>query len=84
VTGRSLGGSQVLDEPLTREEALIAHTRSNARLVFRENYLGSIRPGLLADLLVLDRDYLTVPDDEIKDIRPTATIAGGDVVHGSL
>lgn len=84
VTGRSLGGSQILDEPLTREEALIAHTRSNAQLVFRENYLGSVRPGLLADLLVLDRDYLTVPDDEIKDIRPTATIVGGKVVHGAL
>ena len=52
--------------------------------MFRENYLGSIRPGLLADLLVLDRDYLTVPDDEIKDTRPTATIAGGTVVYGSL
>jgi len=84
VTGRSLGGAQVLDEPLTREEALIAHTRSNAQLVFRENYLGSIRPGLLADLLVLDRDYLTVPDDEIRDIRPAATIVGGEIVHGAL
>jgi predicted amidohydrolase YtcJ len=84
VTGRSLGGTQILDEPLTREEALIAHTRSNAQLVFRENYLGSIRPGLLADLLVLDRDYLTVPADEIRDIRPAATIVGGDIVHGAL
>jgi predicted amidohydrolase YtcJ len=84
VTGRSLGGTQILDEPLTREEALIAHTRSNAQLVFRENYLGSIRPGLLADLLVLDRDYLTVPDDEIRDIRPAATIVGGEIVHGAL
>ena len=84
VTGRSLGGTQILDEPLTREEALIAHTRSNAQLVFRENYLGSIRPGLLADLLVLDRDYLTVPDDEVRDIRSAATIVGGEVVHGAL
>jgi predicted amidohydrolase YtcJ len=84
VTGRSLSGEQILDEPLTREEALIAHTRSNAQLMFRENYLGSIRPGLLADLLVLDRDYLTVPDDDIRDIKPTATIVGGTVVYGSL
>ena len=84
MTGRSLGGTRILDEPLTREEALIAHTRSNAQLVFRENYLGSIRPGLLADLLVLDRDYLTVPDDEIRDIRPAATIVGGDIVRGAL
>ena len=84
VTGRSLGGGQVIDEPLTREQALIAHTRSNAQLLFRENYLGSIRPGLLADLLVLDRDYLNVPEDEIRDIKPTATIVGGKVVYGAL
>jgi predicted amidohydrolase YtcJ len=55
-TGQSLGGERTLDAPLTREEALIAHTRRNAHLMFRENDLGSIRPGLLADLLVLDRD----------------------------
>ena len=84
VTGQSLGGERVLDEPLTREQALIAHTRSNAYLMFRENSLGSIRPGLLADLLVLDRDYLTVPADEIRDITPIATMVGGRVVHGSL
>jgi len=84
VTGRSLGGARLLDEPLTREQALIAHTRSNAQLMFRENYLGAIRPGLLADLLVLDRDYLTVPDDEIRDIKPAATIVGGQVVYGTL
>jgi predicted amidohydrolase YtcJ len=52
--------------------------------MFRENYLGSIRPGLLADLLVLDRDYLTVPADEIRDITPAATMVGGRIVHGSL
>jgi len=84
VTGQSLGGQRLLDEPLTREQALIAHTRSNAQLMFRENYLGAIKPGLLADLLVLDRDYLTVPDDEIRDIKPAATIVGGQVVHGTL
>jgi predicted amidohydrolase YtcJ len=84
VTSRSLGGERTLDEPLTREEALIAHTRSNAYLMFRENDLGSVRPGMLADLLVLDRDYLTVPAAEITDITPLATMAGGRVVHGSL
>jgi len=84
VTGESLGGERTLDEPLSREEALIAHTRGNAQLMFRENDLGSIRPGLLADLLVLDRDYLTVPADEIRDITPAVTMVGGRVVHGSL
>jgi len=84
VTGRSLGGDRVLDEPITREQALIAHTRSNAALMFAENYLGSVRPGLLADLVVLDRDYLTVPEDEIRDITPVATMVGGEVVYGAL
>lgn len=84
VTGKSLGGASVLDEHVTREQALIAHTRSNAWMMFQESYLGSIRPGLLADLVVLDRDYLSVPVDQIKDIRPTATLVGGKVVYGTL
>ena len=84
VTGRCLGGDVVLDEPISREQALVAHTRSNAKLMFRENHLGSIRPGLLADLVVLDRDYLTVPEGQIRDIRPVATIVGGKVVYGAL
>ena len=46
--------------------------------------IGLIRPGLRADMLVLDRDYLTVPADEIKDIRPVVTIVDGAVVHGAL
>jgi len=84
VTGRSLSGDVVLDEPISREQALVAHTRSNARLMFREDHLGSIRPGMLADMVVLDRDYLTVPEEQIKDIRPVATIVGGNVVYGAL
>jgi predicted amidohydrolase YtcJ len=84
VTGRALNGEVVLEETLTREEALIAHTRSNAYLMFQEGRLGALAPGLLADLLVLDRDYLTVPADEIKSIRPVATLVGGRVVYGSL
>ena len=72
------------DEPVTREQALVAHTRSNARLMFRENDLGAIAPGLLADMVVLDRDYLTVPEEEIRDIRPVATIVAGQLVYGAL
>lgn len=84
VTGLALNGERVLRETLTREEALIAHTRTNAYLMFQEANIGSIRPGLMADMLVLDRDYLTVPADEIKDIRPVATIVGGQIVWGTL
>jgi len=80
VSGLDLAGRRVLDETVTREQALIAHTRSNAYLFFQENSLGSLEAGKLADLVVLDRDYLTVPAAEIKDIRPTMTIVGGRVV----
>jgi predicted amidohydrolase YtcJ len=80
VTGKMIGGKQVNRQTITREEALIAHTRSNAYIVFQEANLGSIRPGKYADLLVLDRDYLTVPADEIKDIKPLMTMVGGRIV----
>ncbi len=81
VTGRMIGGREVNRQTVTREEALIAHTRSNARFVFQESNLGSIQPGKYADLLVLDRDYLKVPADQIKDIRPVMTMVGGKIVY---
>jgi len=84
VTGKALNGDVVTQQTLSREEALIAHTRSNAYLVFQEMRLGAIKPGFLADMLVLDRDYLSVPVDEIMDIRPVATIVNGEIVFGGL
>ena len=84
VTGRMIGGRPVNRQTITREEALIAHTRSNAVFLFQEGNLGSLAPGKYADLLVLDRDYLTVPDSEIKDITPLVTMVGGRVVHNAM
>jgi predicted amidohydrolase YtcJ len=81
VTGKMIGGKQVLKQTITREEALIAHTRSNAPFLFQEGNLGSLAPGKYADLIVLDRDYLTVPVDEIKDIKPVLTMVGGKIVY---
>ena len=81
VTGKMVGGAKVLRQTISREDALIAHTRKNAYLVFQENNLGSIQPGKLADLVVLDRDYLTIPADQIKDIRPLMTMVGGRIVY---
>ena len=83
VSGLDTGGNRVLDETLTREEALIAHTRSNAYLFFQENALGSLEVGKQADLVVLDRDYMTVPAAQIKRIRPTLTMVGGRVVYSA-
>ncbi len=81
VTGKMLGGRVVNHQTITREEALIAHTRSNSYFVMRENDLGSIQPGKLADLVVMDRDYLTVPADQIKEIKPVMTMIGGKVAY---
>ena len=81
VTGKMIGGREVNRQTITREEALIAHTRNNAFIVFQESNLGSIQPGKYADLVVLDRDYLTIPADEIRDIKPVTTMVAGRIVY---
>jgi len=81
VTGKMVGGTVVNRQPISREDALIAHTRKNAFFIFQEHNLGSIQPGKLADLVALDRDYLTVPADQIKDIKPVLTMVGGRIVY---
>jgi len=81
VTGKMAGGTKVNRQSISREDALIAHTRKNAFFVFQEDNLGSIQPGKLADLVVLDRDYLTIPADQIKDIKPMMTVVGGRIVY---
>ncbi len=84
VSGKMVGGHHVNRSTITREEALIAHTRSNAFIVFQESNLGSLTPGRYADLLVLDRDYFRVPADQIKDIRPLITMVNGRIVHDAM
>ncbi len=84
VTGKMIGGKQVLRQTISREEALIAHTRANAAFLFQEGNLGSLAPGKYADLLVLDRDYLTVPADEILGIKPLLTMVGGKMVYNVM
>ena len=80
VTGKMVGGTVVNTHTISREAALIAHTRSNAYLFSRDTDLGSIQAGRFADIVVIDRDYLTIPADQIKDIKPVMTIVGGRVV----
>jgi predicted amidohydrolase YtcJ len=74
-----VGGALVNKQTISREDALIAHTRNNAYFLFQEDNLGSIAPGKFADLVVLDRDYLTIPADQIKDIQPVMTMVGGKI-----
>ena len=69
------------NEVITREEALIAHTRSNAYLMFMEDDLGTLEAGKYADLVVLDSDYLEIPVDDVRDIRPVMTMVSGEIVY---
>lgn len=81
ITGKMIGGHHVNRQSITREEALIAHTRNNAFILFQEGNLGSLQKGKYADLLVLDNDYLTIPADNIKDLKPVMTMVGGKIVY---
>jgi predicted amidohydrolase YtcJ len=84
VSGRSISGDTTLSETVSREAALTAHTRTNAYMMFREDDLGSLEPGKLADFVVLDRDYLTVHPAVIENLRSLMTVVGGEVVYSAL
>ncbi len=82
-TGRNLLGAHILgDQMLTREETIWLATRANKWFLVEDD-LGSIEPGNHADLVVLDRDWFTVPDDELLPTKSVLTMIGGKVVHDS-
>lgn len=68
-------------EAVTREEAMWMSTIWPATQLGEESKLGSIEPGKLADLVILDKDYMTVPGDDIHTIKPLLTMVGGKVVY---
>jgi len=68
------------EQALTRAQALRASTMSGAMLTFEEHLKGSIEPGKLADLVVLDRDPLAVDDEALRDAGAAITMVGGQVV----
>ena len=69
------------EQRLTREQALQSYTINNAFAAFEEDLKGSITPGKLADITVLSKDIMTVPEDEILDTEIVYTILGGEVVY---
>jgi len=77
-TGRAIG---LQEEGVTRAEAIRAYTADGAYLSFEENVKGSIENGKLADMVVLDRDIMTVPDDDIMKTQVDLTILGGKIVY---
>jgi predicted amidohydrolase YtcJ len=69
------------DQAVDRQTALKILTTWGAYYLLRENSLGSLEPGKWADCVVLDRDYLTVPEEEIANLRVLMTVVGGHPVH---
>lgn len=81
ITRRTSRGKVVHpQERVSREEALKTYTIYAAWRLFAEDRLGSIEPGKLADMVVLDRDYLTCPEDAIPAIEPVMVIQEGKIV----
>jgi hypothetical protein len=64
---------------MTRLEALQSYTINNAYAAFEEDIKGSITVGKLADITVLDRDIMTVPEAEIARAQVDMTIVGGEI-----
>lgn len=83
VNGRMVDGTKVSEQTVDRQQALIAHTINNAKLAKIENELGSLEVGKRADLLVLNKDYMTVPESKLATVKPLATMVEGRWVYKS-
>ncbi|MET4296250.1 putative amidohydrolase YtcJ [Bradyrhizobium sp. LB8.2] len=85
VSGKSVSGSEVLakDNRLSRAEALKLYTSGPAWFANAEAEMGLIAPGNLADFAILDRDYFSVPEDQIKSVSSVLTVMDGRVVFGA-
>ena len=83
VTGKTVAGTALRDrsQNLSREEALRLFTVGSAWFTFDEGSKGSIEVGKVADLAVLNADYLTVPEDQIRTLQSLLTVVGGRVVY---
>jgi len=77
------GPEGVLDpgQRMPREAMLFAYTRNSARAMNQQDSIGSLAPGMQADLVLLDRDVLTVSPEELKDTKVVWTMLGGTTVY---
>ena len=85
VTGKTVAGSAIRNpsQNLTRAEALRLYTIGSAWSTFEEGRKGSIEVGKYADLAVLNADYLTVPEEQIRSLQSLLTVVGGRIVYAA-
>ncbi len=69
------------EQKLSRQQALYSYTLNCAYSAFEEDIRGSLTPGKLADITVLSKDIMTIPEDEILDTEVVYTIIGGEIVY---
>jgi hypothetical protein len=69
------------DQCMSREQALRSYTINGAYASFQEDILGSLTPGKLADITVLSKDIMSVPEDEILEAEVLYTIVGGKILY---
>ena len=85
VTRQTLDGANpdgwVPEQKISVEQALHAYTTAAAYASFDEGNRGALKPGLLADLVLLDRDLTRIPPENIRDTKVLRTVLGGRVVH---
>jgi len=85
VTRQTLDGAHpegwVPEEKISVEEALVAYTRNGAYASFEEASKGRLAPGLLADLVILDRDITVIAANDIRQAQVLRTIVGGRTLY---
>ena len=83
-SGKTVGGLQLYSESrLSRETALELYTRGSAWFSQEQAKKGDIKTGMFADLVVLDSDYFTIDDEDIKKIEANLTIVDGKIVYAN-
>jgi predicted amidohydrolase YtcJ len=85
VSGKTVGGLELYPEEnrMSREEALKLYTQGSSWFSTEDGTKGGLYPEQLADFAVLNGDYFSVPEEEIKHLESELTVVGGEIVHAS-
>jgi predicted amidohydrolase YtcJ len=85
ITGKTVGGKELMamENKVDRLTALKLFTNGSASLINQDKSRGMLKPGFLADFVILNEDYLTVDAEKIKTLSSVLTVLNGKVVYGA-